>query len=197
MREKAIREKFEALTLQHLDALYQFALLLTRERHHAEDLVHETYLRAYRFYNRFECGTNYKAWLFTILRNIFINEFHHRAREVSLSDMDIDIEEVNEERYESPPTSMRLLSAGSMAEKGIFRADIEKALNDLPERLRAVVMLKDVGGFDYKEIADILGCPVGTVMSRLWRSRNFLKKSLKDYRQMGQRPKVRMRQVHP
>jgi len=181
-----LRQDFETMTLQYVDSLYHFALLLTRERDYAEDLVQETYLRAYRFCDRYECGTNYKAWLFTMMRNIFINKFHQRAREISLSEMD----EVKEDGYESPNGT--LSSARSILEKGIFRADIEKALNCLPAQLKAVIVLKDIEGFDYKEIAKILGCPVGTVMSRLWRSRNFLKKTLKDYYEGRSTQKARM-----
>jgi len=187
-----LRQDFETLTLKYLDSLYHFALILTRERDRAEDLVQETYLRAYRFYNRYECGTNYRAWLFTMMRNIFINEFHQRAKEISLSDMD-GVEEGSEDIYESPNDTF--FSGRSMLEKGIFRVDIEKALNNLPERLKAVVVLKDIEGFDYKEIAKILGCPVGTVMSRLWRSRNFLKKTLKDYSQCRSQQRARMETV--
>ena len=177
MGDGHLRHNFETSTLEYLDSLYNFAMILTREKDRAEDLVQETYLRAYRFYDRYECGTNYKAWLFTMMRNIFINTFHQRAKEISLSDMD-DVEEGKEESYEFPNG---LSSNHSVLEKGIFRVDIEKALNNLPERLKAVVVLKDIEGFDYKEIANILECPVGTVMSRLWRSRNFLKKTLKAY----------------
>jgi RNA polymerase sigma-70 factor (ECF subfamily) len=183
-----LRQQFETMTLQYLDSLYNFALLLTRERDRAEDLVQETYLRAYRFYDRYQCGTNYKAWLFTMLRNIFINGFHQRAREVSLSDMD-NMEDSSTGSYEAPGA---LFSSRSMLEKGIFRVDIEKALNDLPDRLKTVIVLKDVEGFDYKEISKILGCPVGTVMSRLWRSRSFLKKTLKDYSQGRSRHRARL-----
>jgi RNA polymerase sigma-70 factor (ECF subfamily) len=192
MGDGILRQQFETMTLQYLDSLYNFALLLTRERDRAEDLVQETYLRAYRFYDRYECGTNYKAWLLTMMRNIFINGFHQRAREVSLSDMD-DVEDKSTDSYQPPEEA--LFSGRSMLEKGIFRVDIEKALNDLPDRLKAVVVLKDIEGFDYKEIAKILGCPVGTVMSRLWRSRNFLKKSLRDYSQGRTRHKVRLETV--
>jgi RNA polymerase sigma-70 factor, ECF subfamily len=183
-----MRQDFEALTLQYLDSLYHFAFLLTHERDSAEDLVQETYLRAYRFYDRYEYGTNYKAWLFTMVRNIFINRFHQRAREISLSDM--DLEETGDNGYESP--NGHSSSAHFVLEKGIFRVDIEKALERLPESLRAVVILKDIEGFDYKEIANILECPVGTVMSRLWRSRNFLKKTLKDYHRGRPSEKVRI-----
>ena len=193
VRDGTVRQGFEALTLQYLDSLYQFALLLTRERHHAEDLVQETYLRAHRFYSHYECGTNYKSWLFTILRSLFINEFHRRAREISLTEMD---EGEGDEEYVFPPGGS-LRSASSTLEKGIFNVDLVKALNSLPERLRAVVLLKDLEGFDYKEIAGIVGCPVGTVMSRLSRSRNFLKESLKDYRHAKRHQQVRARQLGP
>ncbi len=146
MVDGVLRQQFETMTLQYLDSLYNFALLLTREKDRAEDLVQETYLRAYRFYDRYACGTNYKAWLFTMMRNIFINGFHQRAREVSLSDMD-DVEDSSTDSYETPAEA--LFSGRSMLEKGIFRVDIEKALNDLPDRLKAVIVLKDIEGFDY------------------------------------------------
>lgn len=192
MGDGVLRQQFETMTLQYLDSLYNFALILTRERDRAEDLVQETYLRAYRFYDRYQCGTNYKAWLLTMMRNIFINGFHQRAREISISDMD-DVEDSSIDRYEAPAEA--LFSGRSMLEKGIFRMDIEKALNDLPDRLKAVIVLKDIEGFDYKEISKILGCPVGTVMSRLWRSRNFLKKTLKDYSQGRTRHRARLEAV--
>jgi RNA polymerase sigma-70 factor, ECF subfamily len=174
-----LRQDFETLTLRYLDSLYNFGMVLTRQKDHAEDLVQETYLRAYRFYHQYEFGTNYKAWLFTIMRNIFINNYHQQAKEISLSDL--DIEDEREDRYEM--LNGPLFSVQSTLGRGIFPADIEKALNDLPVQLKAVIVLKDIEGFDYREIANILGCPTGTVMSRLWRSRNLLKKSLKDYSQ--------------
>ena len=177
MGDELLRQDFETLTMQYVDSLYHFALLLTHERDFAEDLVQETYLRAFRFYNRYECGTNYKAWLFTMMRNIFINMFHQRAREVSLSDLEMD--EAKENGYEPPNGTFS--PTRSILEKGIFRADLERALNCLPAQLKEVIVLKDIEGFDYKEISKILGCPLGTVMSRLWRSRNSLKKTLKDY----------------
>ncbi|MCI0528528.1 MAG: sigma-70 family RNA polymerase sigma factor [Nitrospira sp.] len=191
MGDEVLRQQFETMTLQYLDSLYNFALLLTRERDRAEDLVQETYLRAYRFYDRYVCGTNYKAWLFTMMRNIFINGVHQRSREVSLSDM--DEMESSTDSYEAPADA--LFTNRSMLEKGIFRVDIEKALNDLPDRLKAVIVLKDIEGFDYKEISKILECPVGTVMSRLWRSRNFLKKTLRDYSQGRSRHRARLETV--
>ncbi len=174
-----VREDFETLTLKYMDSLYYFALTLTRDKEYAEDLVQETYLRAHRFYHQYQNGTNYKAWLFTLMRNIFINDYHKRAKEISLSDL--DTEDEKEVSYE--PLNGALFSFDTTLGKGIFAADIENALNELPQRLKTVVILKDVVGLDYKEISRVLDCPVGTVMSRLWRSRNFLKKRLKDYSQ--------------
>jgi RNA polymerase sigma-70 factor, ECF subfamily len=179
MDDPKIRQEFESLTLRYLDSLYQFAFLLTREKDTAEDLVQDTYIRAYRFYSQYECGTNYKAWLFTVMRNLFINRFHQRAREISLSGMDLEPPEENGNGNGAGNGDFS--SSHSILEKGIFRLDIQKALDGLPEPLRAVVVLKDVEGFDYKEISDILDCPMGTVMSRLSRGRKLLKTRLKDY----------------
>jgi RNA polymerase sigma-70 factor (ECF subfamily) len=113
--------------------------------------------------------------LFTLTKNLFINRYHQRAREISLSDIDI----VDDEPYESP--APLLLFAYDRHERGVFRRDIQLALIALPEKLRLAVLLRDVEGFDYKEIAEVMGCPLGTVMSRLSRGRNLLKKSLRDY----------------
>ena len=165
MQFRILKLESETIALQFLDSLYRFALLLTSQRHQAEDLVYETYLRARRLHKPFEYATHYKAWLFTTMHNIFINEYRQGAREVA----HVHTEDGEESAYEQPP------------ERGIFQGVTEKALDELPDQLKAVIVLKDVLGFDYQDIAKILGCPVGTVMSRLWRSRNLLKKSLKDY----------------
>lgn len=174
-QEQNKKIEFEELTLGHLDSLYGFTLILTGNSDDAHDLVHDAYLRAYRFYHRYQPVTNYKAWLFTLTKNLFINRYHQRAREVSLTELDI----VEDDPYESPASL--LVAAQSRHERGVFRRDFQAALAALPENLRLAVLLKDVEGFDYKEIAEIMGCPLGTVMSRLSRGRNRLKKSLKDY----------------
>lgn len=174
-QEQSRKVEFEELTLPYLDSLYGFAMVLTGNSDDAHDLVQDSYLRAFRFYHRYEHIANYKAWLFTLTKNLFINRYHQRAREISLSDIDI----VDDEPYESP--APLLLFAHDRHERGVFRRDIQLALTGLPEKLRLAVLLRDVEGFDYKEIAEIMGCPLGTVMSRLSRGRNHLKKSLRDY----------------
>lgn len=173
--EKARKAEFEEATLPHLDSLYGFAMVLTSNTADAHDLVQDAYLRAFRFYHRYERIGNYKAWLFTLTKNLFINRYHQRAREISLSDMDI----AEDEPYVSPASL--LLFAHDRHERGLFRQDFQTAVAAMPEKLRLAVILKDVEGFDYKEIAEIMGCPLGTVMSRLSRGRNLLKKSLRDY----------------
>ena len=173
--EEARKAEFEEITLKYLDSLYGFSLVLTGNSDDAHDLVQDAYLRAYRFYHRYEQITNYKAWLFTITKNLFINRYHQRAREVSLTELEV----VEDDPYESPKDV--LVAASGRHEKGVFRQDFQRAMDTLPEKLRLAVLLKDVEGFDYKEIAEIMSCPLGTVMSRLSRGRNLLKKQLKDY----------------
>jgi RNA polymerase sigma-70 factor (ECF subfamily) len=150
-------------------------MVLTANTDDAHDLVQDSYLRAFRFFHRYEHIANYKAWLFTLTKNLFINQYHQRAREISLSDIDL----VDDEPYESP--APLLLFAYDRHERGVFRRDIQMALTTMPEKLKLAVVLKDIEGFDYKEIAEIMGCPLGTVMSRLSRGRNLLKRSLRDY----------------
>ena len=173
--EDAKKAEFEDITLRYLDSLYGFALVLTGNSDDAYDLVQDAYLRAYRFYPRYAHISNYKAWLFTLTKNLFINRYHQRAREVSLT----ELEAVEDDPYESPKEI--LVAARGRHEKGLFRQDFERAMVKLPAKLRLAVLLKDVEGFDYKEIAEIMNCPLGTVMSRLSRGRNLLKKALKDY----------------
>ncbi|MFZ5861615.1 MAG: sigma-70 family RNA polymerase sigma factor [Nitrospirota bacterium] len=173
--DAAKKIEFEELTLKYLDSLYGFALVLTGNSDDAHDLVQDAYLRAFRFYHRYEHIANYKAWLFTITKNLFINRYHQRAREVSLTELEI----VEDDPYESPKEI--LVASSDRHQRGLFRQDFQRAMDSLPEKLRLAVLLKDVEGFDYKEIAEIMSCPLGTVMSRLSRGRNFLKKALKDY----------------
>lgn len=173
MKNKDPRE-FEETTLPFLDSLYRYAALLTGDRDQAEDLVQETYLRACRFFDRYERGTHCKAWLMTIMRNIFINQYHQRSREVLVSEFD--------EPGDFEPLSPLGVSRDDGSFKSrIARHDLKKALEALPTHLREVVLLKDAEGFDYKEIGRLIGVPLGTVMSRLFRARNQLKRHLKDY----------------
>jgi RNA polymerase sigma-70 factor (ECF subfamily) len=149
--------------LCHLDTLYHFALLLTGNEHLAEDLVSDTYLKAHRLNRSPEYGTHSKTWLFTTLYTIFINKYHQGGGTVLGTHRDED-----EYEYEPPP------------DWGMNPVAIRKALAELPERLKAVVLLKDVFGFDSQEIANILECPVEMVSSWLGRGRTLLKKRLKS-----------------
>ena len=156
------RQEFEDLVLEFLDSLYYFALLLTGEEHRAEDLVYKTYLRASHSPESFVYQSQYKVWLFRILRSIFMNEDPPEAKEVSNGG---NVEE-KDICYEPP-------------EGKVDRAAIYTALNELPDQVKSVVMLHDVFGFDYKEITRILGCPAEQAISRLRNGRNLMKRSLK------------------
>ena len=171
------QEEFEAIALEHFDALYNTALRLTREPSEAEDLVQETFLKAFRFFHRFEPGTNMKAWLFTILRNTYINAYRKAARQ-----QQVDFDQVVP-LYAAPETSKEWSNQQSVEEmlRYVVQDDVKRALDELPEEYRIVVLLADLEDFSYKEIASIVGCPVGTVMSRLFRGRRLLRKNLADF----------------
>jgi RNA polymerase sigma-70 factor (ECF subfamily) len=172
-----MQEEFEAIALEHFDALYNTAMRLTRNPGEAQDLVQETYLKAYRFFHRFEPGTNVKAWLFTILRNTYINIYRKTARQKR-----VDFDQVVP-LYAASESSSEWADRGSVEEmlRHVVQDDVKRALDDLPEEYRMVVLLADLEDFSYKEIAAIVGCPVGTVMSRLFRGRRLLRKSLADF----------------
>jgi RNA polymerase sigma-70 factor (ECF subfamily) len=167
--------RFEEAALPHLDALYGFGLLLTVRRDEAEDLVQETFLRAFRFFHQFQHGTNCKAWVFTIMKHIYLNQAPQRARTVLCPDL------ADEEGDYATLWQDFISQKSAGLENEIFTKDIEKALGLLPEAFRLVVVLKDVQGFSYAEIARLLDCPMGTVMSRLSRARDLLREFLRDY----------------
>ena len=171
------QEEFEAIALEHFDALYNTALRLTRDPSEAEDLVQETFLKAFRFLHRFEPGTNMKAWLFTILRNTYINAYRKAARQQR-----VDFEQVVP-LYAASETTAEWSDRQSVEEmlRYVVQDDVKRALDELPEDYRMVVLLADLEDFSYKEIASIVGCPVGTVMSRLFRGRRLLRKHLADF----------------
>lgn len=174
----SVSEAFEAIALEHFDALYNTAVRLTRNATEAQDLVQETYLKAYRFFHRFEPGTNIKAWLFTILRNTYINTYRRAVRQQS----QVDFEQVSPFYADTSP-SPAWDDRKSMEEMlhHVVQDDVKRALDDLPEEYRIVVLLADLEDFSYKEIAAIVACPVGTVMSRLFRGRRLLRKHLEDF----------------
>jgi RNA polymerase sigma-70 factor (ECF subfamily) len=173
-----VADPFEQQALSFLDALYRTALRMTRSEADAEDLVQETYIRAFRFREQFTPGTNLKAWLFRILTNTFINSYRRKATQPQTTELD-DVEETTLHRHMTESTAARSSEPEREVLDSIVDGEVTKALEDLPERFRAVVLL-DVEGLAYKEIAETLDIPIGTVMSRLHRGRKFLQQRLYD-----------------
>ncbi|HEV8673373.1 MAG TPA: sigma-70 family RNA polymerase sigma factor [Methylomirabilota bacterium] len=168
-----IAPDFREQALTHLDALHNFALYLTRRPPDAEDLVQETYLRALRFAHQFQPGTHLRAWLFQILRNTFLTFYRRESRELAVLDKEVvdGPEELWDVQVPATPAS------------GIGTAvDLERAIRELPEEFRSVLLFADLEGFTLVEIAQIMDTPVGTVKSRLFRARRLVRRRLIDYR---------------
>ncbi len=167
--------------MQFAPQLYSAAMRMTRNPADAEDLVQETFLKAYRAYHTFEEGTNLKAWLYRILTNTYINKYRKDSRRPS----EVDLGAVEDlYLYRNIGSEESAEAARSTEERvldGLVESDIKEAVEDLPENFRLPVLLADLAGFSYKEIADILDIPIGTVMSRLHRGRKAMEKSLWDY----------------
>jgi RNA polymerase sigma-70 factor (ECF subfamily) len=173
------REEFEELALTHLNPLYSAALRLTKNERDAEDLVQDTCMRAYRFFDKFERGTNIKAWLFKILTNTFINRYRRKVKERTVTE-GAEREAVHD-RFVSRDATDFAANPEQFFFDRLLSDDVLKAIDALPIDFRLVVILADLQEFSYKEIAEILDCPVGTVMSRLFRGRKLLQKNLRDY----------------
>jgi len=175
-------DPFETEALTFLDALYRTALRMTRSEADAEDLVQETYIKAFRAREQFTPGTNLKAWLFRILTNTFINTYRRRQAQPEFTELD-DVDEFSLYRRMSDlKTSSNSGDPESEFLNGLVDTEVKDALAELPDKFRSVVLL-DVEGFSYKEIAEMLDIPIGTVMSRLHRGRKFLQKRLYDLAQ--------------
>jgi len=177
----ADQARFAELSMPYMPQLYSAALRMTRNASDAEDLVQETYLRAYRAFDSFEEGTNLKAWLYRILTNSFINEYRKAKRRPVEAEMD-DIGDLYlYRRLGGDETAARSRSPEHEVLDAIPEAEVKSAVESLPEQYRMAVLLADVEGFSYKEIAEILDIPIGTVMSRLHRGRKLLQHALWEF----------------
>ncbi len=168
---------FQKEAMVHIDSLYNFALRMTGDPEDANDLVQETYMKAYRFFESFEKGTNCKAWLFRILKNSYINKYRKESKEPDK----VDYDEIKEFYHTVKHSS---LDSNDMQEKlfsELLDDEVARALESLPEDFKEVVQLCDIEGFTYEEIANMVDCPIGTVRSRLHRGRKILRDKLMEY----------------
>ena len=174
----AERQPFENVAFEHMDSLYSTALRLTRNRQDSEDLVQDTYLKAYQYYHSFQPGTNFRAWIFRILMNTFINNYHKKARTPGTVDF-AKVEYAIENDLTPEEAESILKNSGQF--KSLFGDEIAQALEEMPADYRIAVLLCDIEEFSYREIADILDIPIGTVMSRISRGRKILQRNLLEY----------------
>ncbi|MCC5946267.1 MAG: sigma-70 family RNA polymerase sigma factor [Bernardetiaceae bacterium] len=172
---KIFNEEF----MPHVDAMYNFAYKLTLAEENAKDLVQDTYLKAFRFIESFEPGTNAKAWLFRILKNSFINDFRKKSKQPSK----VDYQEIEGYYNSSVSDTDYTIDLRSETTQNLLGDEITNAVNSLPVDFRTVIILCDLEGFTYEEMATILDIPIGTVRSRLHRARSILRDRLKQYAQ--------------
>ena len=174
------RSEFERQALAHTDALYGAAYRLTRNARDAEDLVQDSLLRAYRFWDSFQQDSNCKAWLLRIVTNTFINEYQRKKRSREILDAASAEQEATDGVLVHAEARDKQSPERALVERSVSD-DVQKALDSLPEDFRTAVILCDMQGLSYKEIAEIMECPVGTVMSRLFRGRKLLAAALRDF----------------
>lgn len=183
-QETTKASSFEELAMPYVDQLYSVALKMTYNQQDAQDLVQETYMKAYKSFNQFEQGTNIKAWLYRILTNTFINSYRKKQK----SPKQVDSDEITDWQINNTDQSQNfgLRSAEVEVLESMSDETVKKALQDLPKDYQVVIYFADIEGYSYKEIAEILGIPAGTVMSRLHRARTKLRKNLSEYaREVG------------
>jgi RNA polymerase sigma-70 factor (ECF subfamily) len=174
-KDKIFEEEF----LPHIDSLFNFGFHLTYNEEDANDLVQETFMKAYRFIDSYQVGTNAKAWLFKILKNAFINDYRKKSKQP----IKVDYEDVQNFQDADELKTVGSLDLREEVMKGMIGDEITNALNSLPVDFRTVILLCDIDGFTYEEIAKIVDIPIGTVRSRLHRARGLLKEQLKAYAQ--------------
>lgn len=177
-----VGNEFQALAFEHVDSLYNTAVRMTKNALDAEDLLQDVYLRAFRFFHRFEKGTNFKAWIFKILTNTYINQYRKKINKP----YHVDLEKI---KYNYDIKEATAQTSAQESERldyeTLFDDEIKNALQQIPDEFRVVVLLADVESFSYKEVAKIIGCPIGTVMSRLSRGRKQLQNYLREYARKG------------
>ncbi len=177
--ESPKEQVFETEFLPQIDSLYNFAYHLTYNEDDANDLVQETYMKAFRFIEKYDTGTNAKAWLFKILKNAFINQYRKKAKQPTK----VDYEEIVNFHDEEDTQYSSYLDLREEIFQGMMGDEVTNAINSLPVDFKTVILLCDIEGFTYEEIAKIIDIPIGTVRSRLHRARNMLKEKLTDYAQ--------------
>ena len=178
-RKKDLKAEFERVALPQLSHLYTSAIYLTKDKAEAEDLVQMTYLRAFRFFDKFATGTNVRAWLLSILRNLFINRYRQKRREPTT----VDWEKIDEV-YESMVEQGENLGRGNPEHHFVSQMmddEVEAALKGLPEEFRTAIVLVDIEELSYQKTAQVMECPVGTVRSRVSRGRRMLQVALRGY----------------
>ncbi|MFQ5498194.1 MAG: sigma-70 family RNA polymerase sigma factor [Candidatus Zixiibacteriota bacterium] len=172
------RREFETEALPHMDALLRTALRMTKNQSDSEDLVQEAYVKAYRFWDKFESGSNCRAWMFKIMTNIFINDYRSKSR----SPMSVNVDDIDDSfLYGQLASTPETDNPEKQLFAKVFDDDVKKAIEELPDDFRLVVVLSFLEGFSYQEIADIADLQLGTVKSRLHRGRKLLQKKLLDY----------------
>jgi len=177
-KKRRAKDDFHAEALVHMDALYNAALYMTRDARKAEDLVQETMLKAFRFFHRYQRGTNCKAWLFRIMTNTHINNNRSKRTEMTYLD-EVDADANSAQSFGDNSAYYKNPEQGYLHQ--LVHHRVREAVESLPDEYRSIVVLADLQDFSYKEIAEIVECPIGTVMSRLHRGRKMLQKRLKAH----------------